>query len=124
MLAELLRRCKPALSADLLRVYGLRLREVLAGLTTIGVLELADWAAELPRGSQVWRHIGGSQAVTDESEMSMLVELRLRQLAFQAGGNKGDEPKLLDYPESREQREQDLQKVTTRAERWKARHGG
>lgn len=104
------------------RVYGLHLREALAGRAGVTLPELGDLAAELPRGSQVWRHLGGSQAISDEAEMLMAVEFQLRVQDWHAGDSQGKAPEMLPYPKSVEEREADLEKVTSRAERWAARH--
>jgi len=84
--------------------------------------DLGDLAAELPRGARIWVHLGGPAAVTLETEMLMMVELNLRQLGWQNSGNKGQEPKMLNYPKSLAEQEKAAVKVTNKAERWRERH--
>lgn len=114
----MLRISKPALRADFQHYYGLNLR---ASFTSPdwSLRDLGDLAVELPRGAQIWVHMGGPAAVTAETEMMMVVEFNLRQLGWDG---KGKEPKVLDYPESAAAIEKRAEKVTSRAQRWKQRH--
>lgn len=84
--------------------------------------DIGDLAVELPRGAQIWVHMGGPAAVTSETEMLMVVEWKLDQAMYQQGGNKGKEPELRDYPDSVDEAEKKAQKVSNKAERWKQRH--
>lgn len=117
----MLRISRPALRADFRRYYDLDLRACLAGMHG-RLVDIGDLAVELPRGARIWVHMGGPTAVTGETEMLMQVDYTIRHVAWQFSGSKGQEPKPHDYPLSAKAIEQQAEKVTNKAERWKQRH--
>lgn len=65
------------------------------GVRDVGVLELADLVAWLPKGCALWQSYGGENARSVEVEALLLIDYRLRQQMWVNGGKKGPEP---EYP--------------------------
>ena len=68
------------------------------GVRDVGVLELADLVAWLPKGSAFWQSYGGPNARSDEVEALLLVDFRLRQQMYVNGGRRGPEPEFPKPP--------------------------
>lgn len=120
-LAKLLRISRAALCADFQHYYRLRLTEILRG-GVWSLREIGDLAVELPRGARIWVHMGGPAAITSETEMLYAIESVLNMQRWERGGGKGEQPKPREFPESAAAIDKKETLVTSRAERWKARH--
>lgn len=102
MLAWALRHERAALTADFQRVYGLDIEGLYSG--EISVLRAARLTAKLPRGSQLWRALGGAMAVTDEWDLLNAIEHNIRAMpwAFSDSKERGKAPEPMPYPEINE----------------------
>lgn len=76
--------------ADLRRFFGVSLYRMYAGWES--VREVADMAANLPRGSAVYEWLGGWGAVSAEDEALRRVETLLQMQMVQASGKKQNVP--------------------------------
>lgn len=98
----LLREHHGPLAADLRRFYGCSLADVLAGRVA-GALEVADWVANLPPESAVFRasNPDGSWQHTHELELLRSVEHSLRWLVWAQtvdGGKNRNIPEPHRFP--------------------------
>lgn len=81
---------RDALRAALRATYTLNLSAPDVTLT-----ELADLVGWLPGGSVLWQSMGGPFARSREEQALLLVDLRIRQQMYLAGGKHGPKP---EYP--------------------------
>ena len=81
-------------------MYGLNSEEIGTG---IGVRRAAWLVSELPRGSQLWKAVGGAMAVTDEWEMQTAIEYAIRAHSWSGADPKsrGPQPEPMPYPQLR-----------------------
>ena len=86
----LLREVRDRLNADLQREYGVCLTDMYEG--RVNVLDVADFAANLPRGGAVSAWYGGWGAVTSLEESLRRVEHVLKLQMVQASGKKRSIP--------------------------------
>lgn len=84
--------------------------------------EVAVLAMNLPRGAMVWQYFGGAMAVTAEEENLWVVQHLLQQLGYQAGGGKGQKPKLREYPEGLKAQKDRGQRAVRNAEAFRRKH--
>jgi hypothetical protein len=120
-LGKMLRVSRPALRADFQHYYGLNLRKALTG-DDWTLREVGDLAAQLPRGAQIWVHIGGPGAITEQTEMLYAIEAALNMHRYEQTGAKGEPPKPREYPESVEEIERKQKLVGSRAQRWREKY--
>lgn len=85
--------------------------------------KVAVLVANMPRGAETWRAVGGEMAITDETEAGFLIEWTLRQWAWVQGGKSGAAPEFRDYPPLWDEstRTPAESKRETKAAAWKAR---
>lgn len=89
---------------------------------TITPREIAVLALQLPRGAQIWAYFGGAMAVTAEEENFWVVHLLLQNQLYQAGGSKGEKPKMRDYPEGLKTAKDRGQRAVRNAEAFRRKH--
>lgn len=117
MLAEALHNHRGALSASLMETYGIRLAS--HGLS---LLELADLTHWIPDGSALWRSIGGPRAVSQESELLILVEYQIRHLQWmQQGKRNAKKPKPIELPKYASEIAAEANRSAAKGDRWRAR---
>jgi len=102
------------LRAALRAEYGVDLRD-----PGIGVLDLADLAANLPNGCALYRATGGPAAWSDEMHMLSRVERGLRVLAWQKtkdGKNGSNVPEPIHPPATAHEKQAKADKMASRRE--------
>lgn len=110
-----------ALRASLRAEYGVDLRD-----PGMGVLDLADLAANLPHGCALYRAAGGPAAWSDEIHMLAAVEFRLRVLAWQKtkdGKNGTKVPEPMTPPPTAHEKQAKADKAASRREAYLRRTG-
>lgn len=117
MLADLLRRFPGAVEADLQRYYGIDLADLYRGAIT--PRRLAVLVINFPRGANTWQMLGGPGAITGEVEALWGVHLLQEAQMYQAGGNKGPEPTMREYPEGIEAKQNAAQRIEQNARAWR-----
>lgn len=67
----------------------------------MSVIRAARLTAHLPRGSEIWKPLGGPQAVSDEWDLLRMIELNVRAIPWQFSDEKGrgPQPEPVEYPE-------------------------
>lgn len=117
MLADLLRRFPGAVEADLQRYYQIDLADMYRG--TVTVRKVAVLVQHLPRGATTWQMLGGPGAISAEVEALWGVHLLQEYQLYQAGGGKGQEPKMRDYPEGVEASQSAVDRLESNARAWR-----
>lgn len=87
-----------------------------AGRIRVGLV--AALVEQLPRGCAVGRELGGVAAVTAEWEAIARLDVSVRGITWQAGGNKGPAPELWPYPEGKRDREAREAREAEAKDRW------
>jgi hypothetical protein len=112
-----LSRYPGAVEADLQRYYGIDLADMYRGrLTPRKVAVLVQY---LPRGAVLWQLVGGPGAITAEEEALWGVHYLQQARMYQAGGNKGAEPKPRDYPTGVEEQKSAVDRIESNARAWR-----
>lgn len=88
----------------------------------LSVRKISVLVMNLPRGARTWQSVGGAGAVTAEVESAWLVEHALYAIAHAKAGGKGKAPEVRPYPKGRHEADAEVQKVTSRAEAFRAKH--
>lgn len=84
--------------------------------------EIAVLAMHLPRGANIWIYFGGPQAVTADEENAWITHLLLQQLGYQAGGGKGEKPKIRPYPDGINELKERGAKAVRNAQAFRQKH--
>jgi hypothetical protein len=88
----------------------------------LSVRKICVLVMNLPRGARTWMALGGGGAITSEVEASWLVEHALYAIAHAKAGGKGKGPEIRPYPPGLLEMEAEANKVTSRAEAFRAKH--
>lgn len=102
MLSWALRHERRALAADLRSEYQLDIRDL--GSEELPIRDAAVLIDQLPRGSRLWKAIGGPMAVTEEWEALQHIEVGVRAIpwAFSDSKSRGKPPEPMPVPELNE----------------------
>lgn len=87
-------------------------------------MDLADLVDNIPTGSPLWISVGGPRAWSEQTAITVMLELRLRELAWMQSedGRRGrNRPERMAYPKSWFESAAEEAVVTRRAEKFLAR---
>lgn len=112
----MLRDSPDRLAADLRRFYGVKLSDVRTGKED--VLEVAAYAANLPRGGAVGEWYGGALAITSETEGLWELAYILAQVNSKKRINPREMPKGVREVERKQDR------AALMAAKYRRKHGG
>lgn len=88
----------------------------------LSVRKVCVLVMNLPRGAATWAAMGGSGAVTAETEAAWIIEHALYLIAYGQGGSKGQKPEFRDYPPGLDEINAKADYARTQAEKFRAKH--
>lgn len=79
----------------------------------------------LPRGAQVWKHLGGGMAITDEAEGIFILEHNMNMQTWGKApkGKRGKKPDMRPYPQAIFEEDKKRARFERNAAAWRRKYG-